>query len=297
MLLYFDDEQEAALRLADAAALPAACIERHRFPDGELKLRLPARLPERTTLYRSLDNPNEKLVELLIAAETARTLGAGHLDLVAPYLAYMRQDKEFTPGEAVSQRIVGRFLAHLFDAIVTVDPHLHRIDRLEQAAPGTQAIVLTGALPLSDHIVRQRSRPLLVGPDSESAQWVAAAAARHGLEYIVCSKVRSGDRDVAVDLPPAQVSGRAAVILDDMASTGHTVAAAARLLHTAGAATIDAAVTHALFTPQALEMLRASGIGQVWSTDCIAHPSNAVCMAPLLAQALRDIVPGQRPRR
>ncbi|MFO1191641.1 MAG: ribose-phosphate pyrophosphokinase-like domain-containing protein [Rhodoferax sp.] len=84
MLLYLDDEKEAALRLAAAADVPAACIERHRFPDGELKLRLPAQLPERTMLYRSLDNPNEKLVELLIAAQTARTLGARHLDLVAP---------------------------------------------------------------------------------------------------------------------------------------------------------------------------------------------------------------------
>jgi len=295
LLLYFDDERDAALRLAEAASLEAACIERHRFPDGELKLRLPARLPKRTTLYRSLDNPNEKLVELLIASQTARALGVLHLDLVAPYLAYMRQDMEFTPGEAVSQRIVGRFLAHLFDAIVTVDPHLHRIDKLEEAAPVAHAVVLVGALPLSDHIVRQRRRPLLVGPDSESAQWVAAAAARHGLDYTVCSKVRSGDHDVAVELPPAQVAGRAAVILDDMASTGHTVAAAARLLRAAGAASIDAAVTHALFSTQALEMLRANGVGEVWSTDCIAHPSNAVSMAPLIAQALRDIVPGSRP--
>jgi len=296
MLLYFDDERDAALRLAAAVSCEAACIERHRFPDGELKLRLPPRLPARTTLYRSLDQPNEKLVELLIASQTARQLGATHLDLVAPYLAYMRQDMEFSPGEAVSQRIVGQFLARLFDAIVTVDPHLHRIDRLEQAAPVAHATVLVGALPLSDHIVRQRQRPLLVGPDSESAQWVAAAAARHGLDYVVCTKVRSGDRDVAVDLPATQVAGRATVILDHMASTGHTLAAAARLLRAAGAASIDAAVTHALFTPAATAMLNAEGVGEIWSTDCIAHPSNAVSMAPLLAQALRDIPPTGSPR-
>ncbi|MFO1195059.1 MAG: ribose-phosphate diphosphokinase [Rhodoferax sp.] len=296
MLLYLDDEKEAALRLAAAADVPAACIERHRFPDGELKLRLPAQLPERTMLYRSLDNPNEKLVELLIAAQTARTLGARHLDLVAPYLAYMRQDMAFTPGEAVSQRVVGRFLAGLFDAIVTVDPHLHRIDRLEEAAPGVQSVVLVGALPLSDHIVRQRPGALLVGPDAESAQWVRAAAERHHLDYVICTKVRRGDRDVAVDLPPARVAGRSAVILDDMASTGHTLAAAARLLRAAGATSIDAAVTHALFTPQALGMLQAEGIGQVWSTDCIAHTSNAVQMAPVLAQALRSITPAGTPR-
>ncbi|MCP5281510.1 MAG: ribose-phosphate diphosphokinase [Rhodoferax sp.] len=295
MLLYFDDQEDAARRLAQAAGLTATAIERHRFPDGELKLRLPATLPAHTVLYRSLDNPNEKLVELLLATRTARTLGARHLTLVAPYLAYMRQDIAFHPGEAVSQRIVGSFLADLVDAVITVDPHLHRVATLQEAVPGTAAIVLTGAQVLADLIVQRRENPLLVGPDAESAQWIALAARQHGLDHRVCTKVRSGDHAVAVTLPPGEVTGRAVVILDDMASTGHTIAAAARLLREAGAATVDAAVTHALFTPQAMALMHDSGIGEVWSTDCIAHPSNAVPMAPLLAGALARLREAQAP--
>ena len=296
MLLYFEDQQDAALRLAEAAGLQPACISRHRFPDGELKLRLPAQLPQRVVFFRSLNDPNEKLVELLIATQTARTLGARQLHLVAPYLAYMRQDMEFVPGEAVSQRIVGRFLAGLFDAIITVDPHLHRVATLQEAAPVAHAIVLTGAQVLSDLIVQRRTRPLLVGPDAESEQWVAVAAARHGLDFTVCSKVRNGDRDVDVALPPGLVAGRSVVILDDMASTGHTVAAAARLLRAAGAASIDVAITHALFGAQTLTLLQDSGIDAVWSTDCVTHPTNAVSMAPHLAQALREIPAAAAPR-
>ena len=148
-LLYFDDEEAPALRLSQAAGLTALAIARHRFPDGELKLTLPVdaagQLPARAVLLRSLDQPNEKLIELLLAARSARSLGVRQLTLVAPYLAYMRQDIAFHPGEAVSQRIVGPFLASLFDAVVTVDPHLHRIERLEQAIPVTQAVVLSGA--------------------------------------------------------------------------------------------------------------------------------------------------------
>ena len=113
-LLYFADEEAPALRLAQAAGVTAQAIERHRFPDGELKLRLPVnaagRLPRRVVLLRSLHLPNEKLVELLLAARTARSLGAQQLTLVAPYLAYMRQDIAFHPGEAVSQQVVGGFL-------------------------------------------------------------------------------------------------------------------------------------------------------------------------------------------
>ncbi len=84
------------------------------------------------------------------------------------------------------------------------------------------------------------------------------------------------------------MTGRAVVILDDVASTGHTVATAARLLLAAGAASVDVAVTHALFAGDALQLLRDAGVAHVWSTDCIEHASNAIAIAPLLAQALRD---------
>ena len=269
--------------------MPCGCIERHVFPDGEVRLRLPPNLPPQVVVYRSLYHPNEKLVELLLAAQTARSLGARHLTLVAPYLAYMRQDMEFHPGEAVSQGIVGRFLATLFDAAITVDPHLHRVATLQEAMPLQQALVLCGADALSDMVVQRRSRPLLVGPDAESAQWVAGAALRHGLDHLVCTKVRTGDHDVHVALGAGAVDGRAAVIMDDVASTGHTVAAAARLLQLAGAASIDVAVTHALFAADAMQTIRAAGVNEVWSTDCIAHPTNAVSMASHIAHALATI--------
>ena len=287
VLLHFDDELASATRLAEAAGLATMCISRHRFPDGELKLTLPPTLPEQVVLLRTLDRPNEKLVELLLTAQTARKLGVQHLMLVAPYLAYMRQDIAFHPGEAVSQRIVGRFLAELFDAVVTVDPHLHRVSTLEEAVPTKRAIVVRGAPLLADLIAERRPGALLVGPDEESAQWIAQAAARHGFDDAVCRKVRRGDRDVEVALPDISVAGRAVVLLDDMASTGHTVARAAHALRAAGALSVDVAVTHALFAEDALRVMKDAGIGEIWSTDCIAHPTNAVSMAPALAAALR----------
>lgn len=290
MLLYFDDEAAPALRLAAHAGLAAAAIERHRFPDDELRLRLPPLLPPQVVVYRGLHRPNDKLVELLLAARTATTLGARRLGLVAPYLAYMRQDAAFHDGEAVSQRIVGDFLAGLFEAVITIDPHLHRIATLAEAVPVRHAVALCGAPLLADLAVARRARPVLVGPDAESRQWVEAAAASHGLEAVVCAKTRRGDREVDIALPPqAPVAGRAVVLVDDVASSGVTLARAAERLRAAGAASVDVAVTHALFADGALERIRAAGVGEVWSTDCIAHPSNAVSVAPMLAAALREI--------
>lgn len=294
LLLHFEDERAAAQRLAQACGIPAASIESHRFPDEELRLRLPVdaqgKLPEQLVIYRSLDRPNDKLIELMLVARQARELGSGKLILVAPYLAYMRQDMAFHPGEVVSQKVVGRFLADLFDAVITVDPHLHRISSLDEAIALPHAISLSGAPMLAQLIARHHDRPLLIGPDAESAQWIEAAARVHGFDHGVCTKERHGDKQVAITLPTVPVHGRAVVLLDDVASSGRTLAVAARLLRDAGAASVDVAVTHALFAGDALDVIQSAGVAHVWSTDCIAHPSNAIEMAPALAQALTPLL-------
>lgn len=290
LLLYFDEERACAERIAHAAGLPCAPISRHRFPDGELKLRLPATLPAQVALLRTLDHPNEKLVELLLCARTARTLGVRQLTLITPYLAYMRQDIAFEPGEAISQRIVGHFLAELFDGVITVDPHLHRVATLHEAVPVAHAITLSGAPGLSNWIAQQRPHALLMGPDEESAQWVAQAALRHGFDYAVCRKVRHGDKSVEIALPDVPVTGRDVVLLDDVASSGHTLARAAQALLQAGATRVDVAVTHALFAHDALAVITAAGVTDIWSTDCIAHPSNTVSMAGEIAVAWHHVL-------
>jgi ribose-phosphate pyrophosphokinase len=286
MLLHFDDEAGFAARLARAAGLEAKQVKRHRFPDGELKLTLPVPLPASVTVLRSLHRPNEKLVELVLLADTARSLGATELTLVAPYLAYMRQDKAFCPGEAVSQQVIGRLLAERFDAVVTVDPHLHRTSRLADAVPARRAIALSAAPLIGELLAARTPRPLLLGPDAESEQWVRTAAAGQ-LDWAVCTKQRNGDHAVHVELPRARLDGRDVVLLDDVASTGGTLVECARKLRALGATRIDAAVTHALLDGAAEERLAEAGIGELISTDTVAHASNRLGVAELIAAALK----------
>lgn len=290
LVLAFDDEWPQAEALAAQLAVPAACVQRHRFPDGELRLRLPPRLPPRVVVLRSLHPPNDRLVELMIALPAARELGAREIALACPYLAYMRQDTAFQPGEAVSQRHIAAWLAAGADALVTVDPHLHRIDRLDPIMPGCRTAVVSAAEALGDWLVRQVERPLLLGPDQESAQWVRLAARRHALDHAVCTKLRSGDDDVQVQLPAGlDLRGRRVVLMDDVASTGGTLREACRASLAAGAASVDVAVTHALFVGDALQRLRRAGVRQVWSTDALPHATSVVAIAPLLAAALRTV--------
>ncbi len=286
MLLAFEDEAALAQRLALALGQPLALVQQHRFPDGETRLRLPPALPARTVLLRGLQQPEAKLAALLLAAAGARELGAQHLTLVCPYLAYMRQDMAFVPGEVVSQRHLGRLLAAAFDALITVDPHLHRVATLDEIVPGRLGMALSAARLLGAHVARQVPGALLLAPDLEAGQWVRAAATAQGLDFAVCHKKRLGDREVDVALPDADVAGRSVVLLDDMASTGRTLAAAARGALKQGAASVDVAVTHALFVGAALATVYAAGVRHVWSSDCVPHASNAVSVVPLIAEAI-----------
>ena len=291
MLLAFADERSLAEKLAHELGCELAFVAEHRFPDGELKLTLPGKLPSSVVVLRGLQRPNERLVELLLTAKTARRLGAKRLALVSPYLAYMRQDIEFQPGEAISQRIVAGFLGELFERVVTIDPHLHRIASLDEVMPGSKGVALTAAPLLGRYIAAQWSgaaRPLLVGPDEEALQWVQAAGEVTGLEGIVCRKTRHGDRDVEVELPRVDITHREVVLIDDVASTGHTLVQAAQALRARGVAAIDVAVVHALFGGDALDRLAAAGIRRVWSTDAVPHSSNVVTVAPMLARAIAD---------
>lgn len=287
LLLAFDDETRLAAPLAEALGVPLRWIERHRFPDGESKLRLPAELPARVAVLRGLHRPNDKLAELMIVAPAARELGARSLTLVSPYLAYMRQDMAFSPGEAVSQRHIGSALAAWFDQVITVDPHLHRVQTLDEVLPGKRGQALSAAPLLGVWAARHAHNPILLGPDDEAAQWVSAAALAQGLQHGTCIKHRSGDRDVTVALPDMPFAGREVVLIDDVASTGRTLLAAAQGLLERGAAAVDVAVTHALFVGDAIEQLAEAGVRNVWSSDSVPHASNVVSLVPLLAAALR----------
>ncbi|MGR8933992.1 MAG: ribose-phosphate diphosphokinase [Gammaproteobacteria bacterium] len=289
LLLAFPDYLPQAQRLAAVLAIPLETVLLHHFPDGESLVRLPLNLPKHVVLCRSLDRPNDKLIELLLCAETARNLGAKRITLVAPYLCYMRQDIDNRPGEAISQRIVGQWLAHLVDDVIAVDPHLHRISRLEEAIPLPHAVALSAAPAIAEFLRQQLPHALLLGPDSESEQWVAGIAGTIGCDYAVAAKIRRGDQQVDITLPDKDYRRRTVAIIDDMASTGRTAAKAARLLLAAGAAQVYAVVTHPLFCGDAEQHLLNAGVTAIWSTDSIAHPTSVITLDKLLAQAVKAI--------
>ncbi|MBA54598.1 MAG: phosphoribosylpyrophosphate synthetase [Pseudomonadales bacterium] len=290
MILSFDSSRTQAQQLADQLGLPHQPVEVHHFPDGESRVKVPSPLPQKVIFCVSLHNPNQKLIELLLAIAASRKQGCREAYLVAPYLCYMRQDIEFEPGQAVSQLIIGELLSSRIEGIITVDPHLHRINDLSESfihckTTSLLAAGVIGAFLEKDNRNSDNAR-ILVGPDAESEQWVKAAADTSGLPYCVASKERFGDRDVKVSLPKVDFQGKHAIILDDVISSGHTIQQAALALTEAGCSQVDAACTHALFAPGATAALQQAGVSKIISCNSIPHETNCIDLSPLLAEAV-----------
>lgn len=282
----FAEDAAAVERLAGRLATPSGLIDLHRFPDGEVLPTVPQTGAATVILYRSLHDPNQRLVSLLLAADAYRRSGVTRLVLAAPYLGYLRQDAVFQPGQSLSRDVIGRWIGGAFDRVVTVQAHLHRTTDLT-AVFGAPAESLTIAADLAA-LAAGDDRPLVVGPDIESRPLVEQAAKRLGTDWITFDKSRLGDRQVRLMLPsPDRVAGRAVLILDDVCSSGGTLERAIALLRQAGATSIDVAVAHALFNSDAEARLRAAGARRILSSDSVPHPTNAIELAGVLATALR----------
>ncbi len=288
-LFTFAHGKEHAASLATALSIPFCEIGVHRFPDGESRVTAGG-ATSTSIVYCPLDRPNERLVELMFASDALRRGGASRLVLVAPYLCYMRQDKAFHEGEAVSQQSMARFLSSCFDRIVTVDAHLHRVADIEDVFPTIEAQNLTAADLIAAFAREQGLGPeiLVAGPDEESIQWVRRVAEALGAEAIAGRKTRHGDRSVEIDFPECDLHGRTVLLLDDIVSSGGTVLMAISKLNERGAAPVHLAVTHALFDEAMESRLRAAGATSIWSSTSVPHRTNTVSLAPVLADALRS---------
>lgn len=281
---FLPDSASFARRLARSAGLPARLVAVRRFPDRESLVCAAPSVGRSVALVAQLHDPDPKVLRVLFAVDALRRSGAERVVLVAPYFPYMRQDAVFEPGEALAQQVFAGVIGRAVDEIVTLEPHLHRVRNLSAVA-GCDAPALPAASLLADWCAKRRGRPVLVGPDAESEPWVRALARRAKLPWVVGRKERFGDRRVRVAFPDLPAADRA-ILVDDIASTGATLAAASRALRRSGLRHVEAVVVHAIFAAGAMRRIRDAGIQRISSCDTIPHPTNAIATAGYFAQTL-----------
>jgi ribose-phosphate pyrophosphokinase len=280
-----------AAGLARQSGAEIAEIEFRHFPDGEVYLRYCSDPRGRPVVILSpLDRPDAKILPVLFAADAARDLGAARVGLVAPYLAYMRQDRRFHPGEAVTSATFAQVISSAVDWLVTIDPHLHRHGALSDiyAIPAT---ALHAAPLIAEWIAREVASPVLIGPDAESKQWVGEVAALAGAPYVVLEKQRRGDRQVDVSVPHvAHWKGSTPVLVDDIISSGETMLATIARLAEAGLRPAACIGVHGVFAGDAHGALLRAGAARVVTTNTIAHASNAIDVTGLLAAGIGELI-------
>lgn len=287
-LIFALEPHPLAGSLAQQLSFEQGKTSQRLFPDGESYLRIDTPVEGRHCIVLAdLSHPNNKYLPLVFLVQTLREFGAASVGLVAPYLSYMRQDRRFVEGEAITSRIFARHLSAQIDWLVTVDPHLHRYRSLDEIYSIPNRVV-AGAPLLADWLKGQ-TNVLLVGPDAESEQWVSEIAAHSGHAFVIGAKQRFGDRDLQVSLPDLRsYQQHTAVIIDDVIASGQTILKCIVALRAQGIERIKCAGVHGIFADGVDAQLLAAGLDELATTNTIVHPSNAMDICPLLLGPVRE---------
>jgi ribose-phosphate pyrophosphokinase len=261
-----------------------------KFPDGETYLQIKSDVKDKKViLVCTLHQPDEKLLPLYFLSKTAIDLGAKCTCLIAPYLAYMRQDRRFHEGEAITSEYFGTLLSQFAETLVTVDPHLHRRSSLSEIY-SIPSKVMHAANHISEWIKNNVENPILVGPDSESEQWVSEVAKNAEAPFMVLEKIRHGDKDVEVSVPDVEnYKNHTPVLVDDIISSARTMIETVQHLNKAGMNPPICIGVHGVFGGNAYQELQKSGTADIVTCNTIPHPSNKIDISEILVKGFNQI--------
>ena len=279
--------------IAEILGIETVKIAHKKFPDGESYIRFEGEVAgEEVAIVQTTGPPQDtNLIQLFILADAAKDLGAKRVIAVVPYLAYARQDKRFLPGEAISIQTIGKLLkASGIDELLTVNVHQEKVlEKFEIPARNVSAIGLLANYFKS----RGLEGAFALAPDKGASEFATEASKILGGGYGWLHKER--DRytgEVKTEEKTLDVSGKDAIIFDDIISTGGTTANAVKILKKQGARRVFAACVHPLMIGNAKERILQSGAEEIVGTDSVPSDVTVVSLAPLLAKALAERIKG-----
>ena len=282
-------------------------LESRKFPDGEGYVRVPSDSFElvrsEPVILVSNTYPDSGIMRTILLLEAIGDVRRGDLSnykglepqelddvgpgiyLAIPYYGYARQDKRFSPGEAVSARVIAEIMGDKCDGIVILDLHDPKVlDGL-----GVPVRFVSSMPEIADLLGKEGSPDFILSPDKGAISRASEVAELMGSEFSYLEKTRIDAHTIEHTPKDLDVEGKVVAIVDDMISTGGTICRASDALRRQGATAVFAACTHGLFTGGALSRL-ANHVDGVFTTDSLPNPRAVVSAAPALARGLEDLI-------
>jgi ribose-phosphate pyrophosphokinase len=274
-----EKSQILATRLARALKTTVVDVKYSRFPDGELYL-VAGELGDETVIVSSVVD-NDALVQLLLLIDACE---GSDLRLVIPYMGYARQDRQNRQGEPLSARAVARAISAGVSECITVNIHEPDVLRFFKAPARNISL----ARDIGAYVKTLNCKnPLILAPDEGALAFAAQVASAGGWEYDHLEKTRLSGEQVTVAPKALSAASRPVVIVDDIISTGGTIATAAGMLSLQGATGVYAACVHGVLTGGAYVRLMEAGVRDVICSDTIERGCSRVSAADQIALALQ----------
>ena len=253
------------------------------FPDGERYVRLLGPVSGEHVVFVQTTHPSPMIVELFLLADAIRDAGARRITAVVPYFGYGRQDKRFLEGEAVSAKTIAKHIAVDCDELLTM------------AIPANPEVLKTFPLPTREvsgmpaigRYLKSAKVDVLLAPDQGALRLAKEASSVAGVPFDSLVKKRIDSYTVKIEPKALDVRGKSVGIVDDVISTGGTIATAAKELKVQGAQRVIAACVHGLFVGPAEANLKVCD--DVIATDTVLSPHTKVTVAPEFAAAIRTL--------
>ncbi|MCJ7697609.1 MAG: ribose-phosphate diphosphokinase [Thermoplasmata archaeon] len=278
--------KNVARNLANKIQQPLLQATYKRFPDDEFYVRVLDDIAGEDVLIVQTAYPDPKIVELLLMQDAVHDAGAKKITVVLPYFGYSRQDKKFEEGEAISSRAVAQHISMHADCVITVDPHKEHILKFFSVPAYSCSAVSTIA-----QYLKEKNIDFILAPDKGAKDRAKEAATLINCEYDYLEKTRIDGTTVKITPKKLDARGKHVAIIDDIISTGGTMANSIKELKKQGAKTVSVACTHGLFVGGAKEKLLSADCDEIISTDTIETEFSKVSAADCIAELLLKTLP------
>jgi ribose-phosphate pyrophosphokinase len=270
--------------VAKAMGAETGKLEAKSFPDGETYVRVLSKVAGKECALIQSVRTNNDLVELILTLDALRDGNATQVHAIVPYIAYMRQDKRFNEGEALSAKTILKVLHELSDSLTMINCHF--LNGGGEAVYNHVNFMNLDATPLLVKSIGEKLKnPIIIAPDKGSVSYAKAAAQVLGCDFNNLSKKRLSGTEVVMKPKELNLKGMDVIILDDIISTGGTIVEAVKIIKGWHPSSISVGCVHGLFL-NGVDSFQGI-VDRLVSTDTLDNPATKISVAGLIASDLR----------